>query len=290
MNQPFGSHDVFNLFTNQPVVREFNSYSLSFPCYPYDLKSLARGFRLLVWANLLLVVGILATSGGMIWFCGHSESFRAFCEKVTPEFVTSFQAMTSEEQQNFIQEQTFFEEIPQICYWGALGMMVGMLLNTVGSTFCMLCPSRVIPKAWFFCFAWFAAFFLSMLIGSLGPLFLLIAWQLWLGFLFRLSFLLGQNAAISYLRRIHRCVFYSLLSFLGAWLLPNFLTNPEHASYCAILCLVAVLLFFVWGFFSYAKLLTLLSRAIERMIWYWDHGNDELANRTNGTSETNGVN
>ncbi len=279
MNRQYSPYDVLGIFASQPVVRDFNNYSLSFPCKPYDLRLLAKGFQLLVWADFLLVAGILTTIGAMFWFCSYSESFRTFCESMTPESVAALQAMSGAEQQDFIREQVFFEEIPQIVYLGGLGMMGGMLLNTVGSIFCMTCPNRVVPNAWFFCFAWFAAFFLSMLFCSLGPLFLLIAWQLWLGFLFRLSLLLGQNMAISYLRKIHRCVFYSLISFLGAWFLPNFLTVPQYASYCVIFCLVAVLTFFIGGFVCYVKLLTLLRQCIGRMIWYWDHGNDELMNK-----------
>lgn len=283
MTQPSRSHDFFSIFSNQQIIRDFGHYSLSFPCDPRDLRSLARGFQLLFWADFLLVISILVTAGSIFLFWNNSESFRSLCQNMTPESYAAIQAMPYAEQQVFFQEHFSPEEIPQTLYWGVWGIMCGLILNMAGSIFCMFCPDRVVPKAWSFSAVWFVAFFLSLLFPGMAPLFLLLAWQFWLGFLFRLSLLLGQNEAVASLKKVHQSVFFAMMAFLGIWLLPQILKEPQAAALGVSCGWIAVAGSFVWGFLCYAKVLKFLRLSIRQMTWYWEHGNDDLMKeRTSG--------
>ena len=245
------------------IIRDFKDYSLAFPCNPHDLRSCAIGFRLLVWADSLIVGAVLLFSAVFFWFSTNSPQFQAFREEVTPEKFMEIQQLPRQEQMKYYAEVLPLEELMPPMMLVSFSFLGGFLLNIVGTIFCMNCPP--IPGAKSYGLVWFGV---TLLIGIPGLnafilVFYLFAWQYWLSFFFRLSLLLGEKQVFMLLRQIHRSVFFALVSLLLATFLSESL-------------LLLVLVFLVLGFLQYVKVLKLLRMKIDEQTQFWDYGNDDF--------------
>lgn len=245
------------------IIRDFKDYSLAFPCNPHDLRSCAIGFRLLFWADSLIVCAVLLLTAVMFWFTANSPQFQTFLEEVTPEKIVEIQKLPLLEQQQYFSEVLPLDELRPPLTLVSLFFLFGVLMNIVGTIFCMNCPP--IPGAKSYGLAWFGVCILNGIpfLSTFIPLFYLLAWQYWLSFFFRLSLLLGEKRVLLLLRQIHRTVFFMIFSLLLATLLSSFL-------------FLLVLGFFVLGFFQYAKVLKLLRIKIDEQTQFWDYGNDDF--------------
>ena len=245
------------------LIRDFKDYSLAFPCNPHDLRSCAIGFRLLFWADSLLVGAVLLMLAIVVWFSANSPQFQAFFEEITPEKILEIQNLPLQEQQKYYSEVLPMEELMPPLTLVSFSFLGGILLNIAGTIFCMNCPP--VPGAKSYGLVWFGVGLLNGIPGlnALIPLFYLFAWQYWLSFFVRLSLLLGEMRVPALLRQIHRSVFFMLISFLLATILSPFLY-------------LFVLGFFVLGFFQYAKVLKLSRMKIHELTQFWDHGNEDF--------------
>lgn len=245
------------------IIRDFKDYSLAFPCNPHDLRSCAIGFRLLFWADSLIVGAVLLMAAVIFWFSTNSPQFQSFFEEITPEQIMEIQQLPLQERQEYLMEALPMEELAPPLMLVMLSSLGGILLNVIGTVFCMNCPP--IPGAKSYGLVWFGV---SLLIGVPGLnafilVFYLFAWQYWLSFFFRLSLLLGEKRVFMLLRQIHRTVFFGLISLLLATMLSEFL-------------FLLVLVFFVLGFFQYVKVLKLLRMKIDEQTQFWDYGNEDF--------------
>ncbi|MCR5163738.1 MAG: hypothetical protein K6C40_06955 [Thermoguttaceae bacterium] len=245
------------------LIRDFKDYSLAFPCNPHDLRSCAIGFRLLFWADSLIVGAVLLMLAVVIWFSANSPQFQTFFEEMTPEKIVEIQNLPLQEQQEYFSEVLPMEELMPPLTLVSFSFLSGVLLNIAGTIFCMNCPP--LPGAKSYGLVWFGVGLLNGIPGlnAFIPLFYLFAWQYWLSFFIRLSLLLGEMRVPALLRQIHRSVFFMLISFLLATILSPFLY-------------LLVLGFFVLGFFQYAKVLKLVRMKIHELTQFWDHGNEDF--------------
>jgi len=245
------------------IIRDFNDYSLSFPCNPHDLRSCAIGFRLLFWADFLLVVSTLLMAATMCWFTLNSPEFQTFCEEITPEKIVEIQKLPLVEQQEYFAKVLPVEQLAPPMTLVSLSFLAGILINLAGTIFCMDC--KPIPGAKTYGLVWFGVGLLNGIPGlnAFVPLFYLFAWQYWLTFLFRMAFLLGETRVPLLLRQIHRTVFFTLISFLLSTLVSQVL-------------FLLVIGFFLVGFFQYAKVLKLLRLKIHEQTQFWNFGSEDF--------------
>lgn len=245
------------------IIRDFKDYSLAFPCNPHDLRSCAIGFRLLFWADSLLVSAVLLMAAVIFWFSTNSPQFQTFCEEITPEKIVEVQQLSLQGQQQYFSEVLPMEELLPPMTIVSFCFLFGVLLNIAGTIFCMNCPP--ISGAKNYGLVWFGACLLNGVPGlnAFALVFFLLAWQYWLTFFSRLSFLLGEKRVFFLVRQIHRTVFFTLISLVFATILSSFLYS-------------LVLGFFLLGFFQYAKVLKLLRMKIHEQTQYWDYGNDDF--------------
>lgn len=256
-----------------PIIRNFGTYSLSFPCNPHDLRTVAAGFQILFWSDFLLVAALWLCVGSVFWFSSYSEQFQAFAESLTPERIQYFQTLSKEEYANILSKELPVEKLAVPAGILTLLLLGGFALNVAGTCMCMTCPGRIIPKSHRYGLAWFGAFLASGIVFFLGPLLFLFSWQYWLTFLSRLANILGENQALLMIRRIHRTVFYCIMAFFCLTLFQN---DTAFGTTLSSVSTAAVLVFFALGFLQYARLLKLLRSAVFQMIQYWDYGNDTL--------------
>lgn len=255
------------------IVRNYGKYSLSFPCDPNELRTTTLGFQFLFWADLLLVAALWIFVGTVFWFSTNSESFRTFFQELTPERMELLKSLPQNEIQQIFMNELPMEELSVPGSIFSLLFLGGSILNVTGTCLCMSCPRSIVPNAHYYGLTWFGAFLLSGIMPFFGPLVFLFAWQYWLTFLQRLSYVLGEKEAPYEIRRIHRLVFYTILAFLGVTL---FISDDSSASYLQVFCIAAVLVFFLLGFLRYARVLRLLRNSVIQMIHFWNYGNETL--------------
>lgn len=245
------------------IIRDFKDYSLAFPCNPHELRSCAIGFRLLFWADSLIVSAVLLLTVVIFWFSTNSPQFQTFFEEITPEKISEIQTLSIQDQQQYFREVLPMEDLLPPLMIVSLFFLFGVLLNIAGTLFCMNCPP--ISGAKTYGLVWFAVCLLNTIPGlnAFILIFYLLAWQYWLTFFSRLAFLIGEIRVLSLLRQIHQTIFFALISLLLVTIISPFLS-------------MLVLGFFVLGFFQYVKVLKLLRMKIHEQTQFWDYGNDDF--------------
>lgn len=276
MSQPPFPQEWTDRAADATIIRDYGNYSLSFPCNPHDLRTTAIGFRLLFWADFLLVTAILIGAGTVYWFSAQSPQFQTFCESMTVERMEALQRLAPAEQQAILMKELPMEQLAIPAFLATFSLLAGLGLNVLGTLFCMSCPQQVLPKVYVYGLIWFGAFLLSGVIPFLGPLLFLIAWQFWLSYIFRLSILLGQRALVYGLRMIHRTVFWAIMAFLGTTLAPGLVGEGALGSFLTMAFSVSIFVFLVIGFLQYANALKTLRIAIRQMAHYWDYGKEDV--------------
>ncbi len=261
---------------NAPIIRDYGKYCLSFPCNPHDLRTTATGFRLLVLSNFVLVVVMLLLFGTAYWLINYSPEFQTFIQKMTPERLEIIQNLSPVERHKLLQDELPLAQLTPISSVISILTLGGFLVNFVGTIMSTRCPNSFIPKCGTYALVWFGAFLLSGVIFALGPLMLLLAWQFWLSYIYRLGFLLGDQSAIHSLRKVHRYLFYTIIAFLVVTLVPRFMEGNSSASYIIMGFMLLVLFYFIATFYHYAITLKQLRMTINQLTQYWDNGNEEM--------------